>query len=98
MAAQAAEQKRIEDERKAAEEAERQRQEEERQRKKEELKQKIAQGRDGRKGAGWWVAVGILSVATVALTLVALGMLRDIAGYAELNQNAAEISAVCDIV
>ncbi|MBR3630065.1 MAG: hypothetical protein IKN55_06295 [Oscillospiraceae bacterium] len=90
----AAQAKRLEDEKKAAAEEEHLRQEEERRRKEEEIKKKIAEGREGRRGILWWLLIGTLSVAAVTGTLVGLGMLRNAAGYAELEQGyiAAEIS------
>ena len=93
--AQAEEQRRLEEQQRAAEEAERRRQEEEHQRKQEELQTKISQGREGRRGVVWWIVVGILSVAAVVLTLVTLGMLRDITGYSAEAEPGYETAELC---
>lgn len=93
--AQAEQQRRIEEQQRAAEEAEQRRQEEERRAKEEALQTKIAQGREGRKGTVWWVIVGILSVVTVVLTLVTLGMLRDITGYAAEADSGYAVAEIC---
>ncbi|MCR4645539.1 MAG: hypothetical protein K5695_09060 [Oscillospiraceae bacterium] len=62
--------------------------------KEEELRQKIAQGRENRKGAIWWTVVGVLSAAALVLTFVVLHMLEDISAYSDkLSAHAAaEIS------
>ena len=89
---EALEQEKAEQERLAQEQ--RAREEEAKRQKDEELKQKIAQGRQNRKGAVWWTIVGILSAAALVLTFVVLGMLKDISYYSSVTDSStiAEIS------
>ena len=90
---EALEQEKAEQERLAQEKKEKE--EEEKRKRDEELRQKIAQGRQDRRGAVWWTVVGILSAAALVLTFVVLDMLKDVSAYTAVPDNGsifAEIS------